>query len=125
AFTAVAVADGGETYGYCFDRPSPAEAASCALATCRFHAAAPAGCAVTFQHYERGFYAWAQGQGGGGVGYSFHGAREAEAMALRACGREASGCGLLDGWVESLGDGAELTGPAPPLRLPEPPASIV
>ena len=125
AYTAVAVAEVEQSYGFCHDRPSAAEAAACALLACRRYAADQAGCAVTFEHFERGFYAWARGADGGAAGYSFHGPEEAAAEALSACDRKTGACAVLDRWAEALGDGAEFTGPRPPLTIATPGQTVV
>jgi hypothetical protein len=125
AYTAVAVADGEESYGFCHDRPSEGDAAACAVKACQRYAADAAGCAVTFEHFERGFYAWARGAEGGAVGYSFHGPEEAAALALAACGQRTGACAVLDRWAEALGDRAEFTGPRPPLTIAAPRQTVV
>lgn len=125
AFTAVAVADGDQSYGFCFDRTTEAEAEACAVLACRRYASDAEGCAVSFDHFERGFYAWARGANGGGVGYSFYNPDEAATMALAACGQRTGACAVLDHWAEALGDRAEFTGPHPPLTLPNPKGSVV
>jgi len=125
AYTAVAVADGEQSYGFCYDRPSVADAAGCALLACRRYAADEAGCAVTFEHFERGFYAWARGANGGAVGYSFHGPTEAAAMALGACDQKTAACAVLDHWAEAQGDRAEFTGPHQPLTIAAPRQTVV
>ncbi len=125
AYTAVAVADGEESYGFCYDRPSESDAAACAVKACQRYAADGEGCAVSFAHFERGFYAWARGADAGAVGYSFHGPEEAAAVALEACGQRSGACAVLDRWAEALGDRAEFTGPHPALTIAAPRQTVV
>lgn len=125
AYTAVAVADGEQTYGFCYDRPSESDAAACALEACRRYAAAAESCAVRFRHFERGFYAWARGANGGGAGYSFLGPDEAASLALAACAERTGACAVLDHWAEAQGDRAEFTGPHAPLALAAPKQTVV
>lgn len=125
AYSAVAVADGEQTYGYCYDRPSEGAAAACAVEACRRYAADPGACTVSFQHFERGFYAWARGANGGGAGFSFFGPEAAAAAALAACGQKTGACAVLDDWAEAVGDRAEFNGPQQPLRFADPARAVV
>lgn len=121
AYSAVAVAS-DLAYGYCYDMASKGEAESCALEWCRDYSSEPASCTVGVSETATGFYAFAAGDSGWGVGVGAD-SGSAQSSALGFCRQHSRNCSIDATWQESLGSGSEME-TTQPLQLIDPRRAI-